>query len=36
MDTYRVGRDRGRPKRASALLSNRVMAQIRSPARVRT
>ena len=33
---YRLGSDRGSPNQGSALFSNRVMAQIRSPARVRT
>ncbi len=33
---YRLGSDRGSPNAASTLLSKRVMAQIRSPARVRT
>jgi hypothetical protein len=33
---YRLGRDRGRPNDGSTEFSNRVMAQIRSPVRVRT
>jgi hypothetical protein len=33
---YRLGSDRGRSNQGSTLFSNRVMAQIRSPARVRT
>ena len=33
---YRVGSDRGSPNQGSTLLSKRVMAQIRSPVRVRT
>jgi len=33
---YRLGSERGSPNQGSTLLSNRVMAQIRSPARVRT
>jgi hypothetical protein len=34
--SYRVGSDRGSPNQGSTLLSKRVMAQIRSPVRVRT
>jgi len=33
---YRFGSDRGRPNKGSTLLSNRVIAQIRSPLTVRT
>ena len=33
---YRLGSDRGSPNHGSTLLSKRVMAQIRSSARVRT
>ena len=33
---YRLGSDRGSPNHGSTLLSKRVMAQIRSPVRVRT
>ncbi len=33
---YRFGSDRGSPNHGSTLLSKRVMAQIRSPVRVRT
>ena len=33
---YRLGSDRGSPNQGSTLLSKRVMAQIRSPVRVRT
>ncbi len=33
---YRFGSDRGSPNQGSTLASKRVMAQIRSPARVRT
>jgi hypothetical protein len=33
---YRLGSDRGSPNHGSTLLSKRVMAQIRSPARVST
>ena len=33
---YRAGRDRGSPNHGSTLVSKRVSAQIRSPARVRT
>jgi hypothetical protein len=34
--SYRLGSDRGSPNHGSTLASKRVMAQIRSPARVRT
>src|SRR5882672_4950799 len=34
--SYRLGSDRGRPNHGSTLFSKRVMAQIRSPVRVRT
>ncbi len=33
---YRLGSDRGSPNHGSTLLSKRVMAEIRSPVRVRT
>ena len=33
---YRLGRDRGSPNDGSTVFSKRVMAQIRSPVRVRT
>ncbi len=33
---YRLGSDRGSPNNGSTLFSKRVMAQIRSPVRVRT